>query len=187
MTDPAEQAAWREFACGGQVAFGSVDGPPLAVDAAAVAVVARDRLRLPAPVIGSSPASAQLVHLPTWLWLRDWAPVAASVSVPGVTATAIATPTAVEWSMGDGHAVSCAGPGTPYRVGADPGTSSPDCGHTYTTSSALQPDLTFPVAATVRWKVNWSAAGQSGSFPDLITSAATGLRVNEVQALVRGR
>ncbi|WP_436499577.1 hypothetical protein [Actinokineospora sp. HUAS TT18] len=187
LTDPAEQAAWREFACGGQVAFGSVDGPPLAVDPAAVAVVARDRLRLPAPTIGSSPAGAQLVHLPTWLWLREWVPVSASVTVPGVTATATASPSSVDWSLGDGSTVTCAGPGTQYRVGIDPQKSSPDCGHTYTTSSAHEPDSTFPVVATVRWTVSWSAAGQSGSFPDLTTSASIGLKVSEMQALVVGR
>lgn len=186
LTDPADQTAWREFACGRRAEFGSISGPQVTIDPAAVAVVARDRLRPAAPVIGSNPAGTQLVHLPTWLWLREWAPVSASASAPGVTATATATPRSVDWSMGDGHTVSCAGPGTPYRAETGPQEASPDCGHTYTISSALEPDFTFPVVATVRWKVRWSAAGQSGSFPDLITSASTEVRVDEVQALVRG-
>jgi hypothetical protein len=152
-----------------------------------VAVVARARLRLPVPLIAANPVGQQLVNLPTWLWLSSgWTPVAATVTVPGVSVTATALPTTVVWSMGDDATVTCAGPGTPFRPGSDPAAVSPDCGHTYRRSSAGQTHGAFAVSATVHWRVTWSGAGQSGTFPDMTTTGTTGLRVAEAPALNNG-
>jgi hypothetical protein len=160
------------------------DGADAAVSAQELSRIARARLRLPAPGIAASPAGEQLVNLPTWLWLSGgWVPVSATASVPGVSVTAVATPTSVVWSMGDGGTVRCDGPGTAFRVGVDPAAPSPDCGYTYRSSSAGQPTQAFPVAATVHWTVTWSGAGQSGTFPDLTTTSSTTVRVAEAQAL----
>lgn len=158
-----------------------------ALTSAAIARLARSQLRLPAPGIAANPAGDQLVNLPTWLWLSSgWGPVSATASVPGVSVTAVATPTSVSWSMGDGTTVTCTGAGTPFRPGTDPMAPSPDCGHTYRTSSASQVGHVFPVTATVRWTVTWSGAGQSGTFPGLTTSGNTAFRVAESQALNNG-
>ncbi|MEV8442143.1 hypothetical protein AB0425_32610 [Actinosynnema sp. NPDC051121] len=152
-----------------------------------VALVARNRLRLSVPSIAASPSGNQLVHLPTWLWLSDgWLPSAATASVPGVSVTAVATPTSVTWSIGDGTTVICTGAGTPYTAGTDPKASSPDCGHVYRRSSASQADQAFPVTATVHWTVTWSGAGQSGTFPDMTTTGNASFRVAESQALNNG-
>jgi hypothetical protein len=152
-----------------------------------VAQIARKRLRLPPPRIAASPTGDQLVNLPTWLWLSDgWRPMSASASVPGVSVTAVATPTSVSWAMGDGSTVNCAGPGTPYLADADPKSASPDCGYVYRRSSAGQPGNTFHVTANVRWTVTWSGAGRSGAFPGLTTSATATYRVAESQALGTG-
>jgi len=163
-------------------------GPPLP-SPVQLAQVAREQLRLPALRIEASPAGEQLVHLPTWLWLErgGWGAVSATASVPGVSVTAVARPTSVEWAMGDGSTVTCNGPGTPYGSGAtDPKSASPDCGYTYGRSSAGQPGGTFAVSATVNWTVAWSGAGQSGVFPGLTTTSGAEFAVAESQALNSG-
>ncbi|KAB8178860.1 hypothetical protein FH609_002470 [Streptomyces sp. 3MP-14] len=89
----------------------------------------------------------------------------------------------VTWSMGDGSEVVCEGPGTPYQARGAPERSSPDCGHTYRSSSADQPGEAYPVSVEVRWTVAWAGAGESGEFPGLATEAATSFRVLESHAL----
>ncbi len=159
--------------------------PP--ISPAELARRAREQLRLPTPTIAASPTGDQLVNLPTWLWLTDgWRSVSESASVPGVSVTATATPVLVTWSMGDGAAVTCSGAGTPYRSGGDPKASSPDCGHTYRTSSAGRVGQAFPVTATVHWTVSWSGGGQSGTFAGLTTTGHAAFRVAESQALNNG-
>jgi hypothetical protein len=149
---------------------------------------AERELQLPEPVIRSNPApeAVQLVGVPVWLWVEPsvWAPVSATVVVPGVSVTATATPRLVVWRPGDGAVVRCSGPGTPYTPAADPGSGSPVCGHTYTRSSAGQPNNAFSVTATITWDVAWAGGGQQGVFPGLQTTAATVFRVAEAQAIL---
>ena len=159
-------------------------GPP-APSPAELAAQARDQLRLPGPSIQLSPAGAQLVSLPSWLWLStgSWGARSATAAVPGASVTASATPVSVSWSMGDGDTVTCTGPGTPYSAGVNPDSASPDCGYTYRQSSISQPGQVFTVTATVHWTVSWSGAGQAGAFPDLTTTATARVPVGESQAL----
>jgi hypothetical protein len=163
-------------------------GPVAAPPPVVVARRAVDRLTLPDPVIAASPAPGleQLVSVPTWLWLQRgaWRGRNATAAVPGVSVTATATPTKVTWSMGDGSRVVCRGPGTPYRVSADPGVGSPDCGHTYRRSSAGQPGGTFRVTAVISWSISWAGGGETGTLPDLETTSTAAFRVSESQALV---
>jgi hypothetical protein len=149
---------------------------------------ARSQLLLPSPQIRANPGGEQLVNLPTWLWLgsASWGVRSATAQVPGVSVTAVARPTWVSWSMGDGTSVTCSGQGTPFPAGGDVGAASPDCGHTYRISSARQNSQAFPVTATVHWSVTWWGAGQGGTFPDLTTSTSAQFRVAEAQALGTG-
>ncbi|MFI7676417.1 hypothetical protein [Actinophytocola sp. NPDC049390] len=194
-----QPGAWYIWKCTGEgvadalyrppvwIPDGQQPGAALLPSPAELAQMARKQLRLPAPTIAASPSGDQLVNLPTWLWVANgWAPISATASVPGVSVTAVATPTSVTWSMGDGSTVTCTGPGTPFRAGADPKSSSPDCGHTYRSSSARQPGETYPVSATVHWTVTWSGAGQGGTFPDMTTTGSAAFRVAESQALNNG-
>ncbi|WP_410658368.1 hypothetical protein [Amycolatopsis sp. lyj-112] len=128
------------------------------------------------------------MQLPTWLWLDRamWQPKSATASVPAVSVTATATPISVSWAMGDGNTVTCTGPGTPFPAYRDPQTASPDCGHTYQRSSAGAPGERFPALATVSWRITWSGAGASGTFPDMTTSGSASFRVVEAQALGTG-
>jgi hypothetical protein len=136
-----------------------------------------------------SPAGAQLVTVPTWLWIdaASWRPRTATAQVPGLVVTATATPSRVVWKTGDGSApVTCTGPGTAWTSGTDPVTPSPTCGHTYRRSSAGMPSGTFPVTATVSWTVSWAGGGQGGTVPGLSTTSTAAVRVAEVQAVVTG-
>jgi hypothetical protein len=154
--------------------------------------IAASRLVLPRPqVVVNPPASApQLVMLPTWLWAEAawWqVPRSASASVPGVTVTATATPLRVVWSMGDGTTVTCQGPGTPYSADVgDPAAASPDCGHTYTRTSAGEPGGVFDVSATVTWQVSWSGGGASGQAGPLFSTATVPVTVVEVRSVNTG-
>jgi hypothetical protein len=144
-------------------------------------------LRLPGPVIDSSPApgALQLTGLPVWLWMApgDWRPQSKTVRVPGDSVTATATPVLATWSMGDGNEVACAGPGTPYG-GGNPAAPSPTCGYTYEQSSAGQPGGAYRVTVTITWDITWTAtAGAGGALAPLRTAGAAGFRVAESQAL----
>ncbi|MGI5506460.1 hypothetical protein [Lentzea sp. CA-135723] len=162
------------------------DAPPPSPEQ--VAEMAAKRLRLPKPKIRANPAGEQLVNLPTWMWLdRDsWGDVSATASVPGVSVTAVAKPQSSTWSMGDGSSVTCTGSGTPFTSGDDPKSASPDCGHTYRSSSAGRPSQAFLVSVKVQWTVTWSGAGQSGTFPNLSTNASATFRVAESQGITTG-
>lgn len=185
---------WYSFVCpglggtgGGTVwRAGAPPGAPGVVTPESLARDARSRLVLPDVTISVSPSGAQLVRLPTWLWIDPqlWHPQTASASVPGIAVTATATPTRVVWSTGDGASVTCTGPGTPWRTGSDPAAASPTCGHVFARSSATAPGGVFTVRATVTWSVTWAGAGQGGALPALTTTAATTVRVNEVQTVV---
>jgi hypothetical protein len=163
----------------------AVPAPP---DPAVLAALARQTLGLPSPVIRSSPAQAalQLTNLPTWLWISpaEWAPRSKTATVPGESVTATATPVSVTWHPGDGTTVTCHGAGTPYSSADNPAAASPDCGHTYTTSSAGQPGGAFQATATITWDITWQGAGGAGgALPPLFTTTTAAFRVAESQAL----
>ncbi|SEB46131.1 hypothetical protein SAMN04489727_1936 [Amycolatopsis tolypomycina] len=197
---PGQAGAWYVYRCSGPgsrdalfrapvwFADGQAPGVAPVPSPQQLAEQARSQLRLPSPVIASSPVGTQLVRLPTWLWLDRamWQPRSAMASVPAVSVTATAIPTSVSWSTGDGATVTCTGPGTPFPAGGAAQATSPDCGHTYQRSSAGSPGDRFPITATVSWRITWAGGGAAGAFPDLTTSAAAALRVAEAQALGTG-
>lgn len=194
---PGQPGAWYVYKCDRAGVIDALyrtpvwipDAQPGALPSLAqLAEQARSQLLLPAPRIEANPIREQLVNLPTWLWLdsASWGAPSATAQVPGISVTAVAKPTWVSWSMGDGTSVTCRGQGTPFPPGGNPSAASPDCGHTYRISSARQSSQAFPVTATVHWSVTWWGAGQGGTFPDLTTSASTQFRVAEAQALSTG-
>ena len=153
-----------------------------------LAALARQTLGLRGPVIRSSPAqnALQLTNLPTWLWINpaEWVPESKTATVPGESVTATATPVSVTWHPGDGSAVTCQGAGTPYSSADNPAAASPDCGHTYTSSSAGQPGGAFQATATITWDVTWQGpGGAGGALAPLFTTAVAAFRVAESQAL----
>jgi len=184
------QVTVQTLACpiGAAAPAGAPAAGPAPPDPAVLAVLARQTLGLPSPVIRSSPAqnALQLTNLPTWLWINpaEWVPQSKTATVPGESVTATATPVSVTWHPGDGSTVTCHGAGTPYASADNPASASPDCGHTYTSSSAGQPGGAFRATATITWDVTWQGAGGAGGvLPPLFTTAVAAFRVAESQAL----
>lgn len=155
-------------------------------DPAELLAEARRYLPLPLPEPRLSPAGDQIVNLPTWMWLEGgWTRETSTVSVPGITVTVIADPVSATWSMGDGSAVVCYGPGTAFDPARPAASQTSSCSHIYARSSAGQPTSTFPVSVTVRWRATWDVVGFAGGG-DLGTidrSASFTVRVGEVQAV----
>jgi hypothetical protein len=139
-------------------------------------------------VIEVNPAGEQLVNLPTWLSVAasSWSQQSATASVPGFSITAVARPVEAVWSLGDGSSVVCHGPGTVWKPGTDPVAASPDCGHTYTVSSAGARGGAFTVTVTLTWTVTWAGAGLAGTVPGLRTVGALPVRVGESQTVITG-
>lgn len=132
------------------------------------AVAARD------PTIRTSPpeTAEQLVGVATWLWLDDpWAPRSAQATLGGVTATVTATAVDVTWDPGDGSpTIVCADAGTAFDPSAPGRVSS--CTHTYLRrSTGSNEPGAFPVSATVRYDVTWTATNGDGGDLDPLARA----------------
>jgi hypothetical protein len=165
-----------------------------AVDPHAVALQAEASLRLPTPAVHFDPAGQSVVNLPTWLWIDRgiWHPASVTASVGPVSATAVATPVSVTWTMGDGGSTTCDGPGTPYDPELASSSQSTSCFYTYAVSSAGQSTLAggadddaFKVVATIDWSVTWTAQGAAGggTLPPLVTSSSALVPVEQVESL----
>ena len=84
---------------------------------------------------------------------------------------------------GDGSTVTCHGAGTPYTSADNPASASPDCGHTYTSSSAGQPGGAFQATATIAWDITWRKPGVQRGPAAVVHTAVAAFRVAESQAL----
>ena len=167
-------------------------GPPTPGSLAQQAV---NEMQLPAPDVRRNPSGDALVNLATWWWVdrSQWHPLTQRTAAGPVWAEVTATPVRSVWDAGDGTpALSCAGAGTPYDTSRSPDAQSTDCSHTYTTSSAGQPqtgpkpnDRFFTVTVTVYWQVSWvGAGGTGGTLPVMTRTSQFPLRVDERQTVV---
>lgn len=158
-------------------------------DPAELLATARQRLILPAPVARFSPATVQVVQVPTWMWIdgASWQPQSSNVAVPGVSVSVRAWPVASVWTMGDGTTVRCAGPGTPFDPHHDNPARGSSCSHTYTTSSSRTPGGAFDGSVTVTWRASATVVGAvgGGDLPALARTQRFTVRVAQVQALNR--
>jgi hypothetical protein len=158
-------------------------------DLAALARQAFDEVPLTFPVPVTSPAIdiEQITGLPTWLWIDPggWAELSAQAEVAGFWVEVAATPQRVTWDMGDGHEVTCDGPGTPYDPTVPDGDQSTDCSHVYQYVSTDQPGGQYTASVTVVWSVDWEAStGATGVLADASRTTTFGLTVGERQAVV---
>ena len=137
----------------------------------------------PRPRTAPPIAGKQLVGVRTWLWVDpgDWRPMSATATIVGLSATVIAQPTKVIWTMGDGSTVTCYGPGTPYDPNVADSDQSSDCTHIY------QHDGAYTVLATMVWTVSWTATnGQGGTLPNVQRSTQFLLNAEQRQAVING-
>ncbi len=181
-------------------AAGPPDAGPTPLELAERAVA---QMQLTSGDIGATPTGDEgdapaIYGFPTWLWVDNPAPnttgpITTTASDGGLTVTATAALDRIEYTMGDGGTVTCAGsdaPGTRYAPSYDPpGTTaanaahSPTCGYMYTDTSAGRPGNAFTITATSYWTVEWSGGGQNGTIPvDQTTSRQH--QVSEVQVIL---
>ncbi|MET7458714.1 ATP/GTP-binding protein [Streptomyces sp. NPDC005574] len=149
--------------------------PPQAatVDPAVLAQRAVDSMKLAGPDIASPrPTGKYLVGMPMWMWVNQspttYGPNTASASAGGVSVTATAKVSKIVWQTGDGTAVTCTGPGTPYTAAAGK-SDSPTCGHTYTRTSTGQPEGRYQITATSTWTINWQVTSGGGAQAGQLT------------------
>jgi hypothetical protein len=165
-------------------------------DAAAMArelgIEAASELPLPYPTPHLSPDidGEQLVGFPSWLWVdrAAWQTFEATASIPGLSATAVATPVRTRWDMGDdSDEMVCEGPGTPYDAGVADGAQSTECSHIFQWASVTAEDRAGVYDATVYvdWEIAWSATnGERGTLPATTRGTTFPARVIERQAVV---
>jgi enoyl reductase len=175
------------------------DPPPAniknAVTPKILAELAYAEIRVPGTKVTLAPAQATKVNLPTWAWLdgAQFKPVSVTASVPvlDIQATATAEPVSLRIEPGTKDAVTYPASGVceinngrigePYAKGkAD---QTPPCGVKYLRSSG---DGTYPLQATVTWKIRWTGTGGAGGdLPDGTFGATQNVVVQEVQAVNR--
>jgi enoyl reductase len=175
------------------------DAPPADIENAVtpeiLAELAYAEIRVPSTEVTLAPAQATKVNLPTWAWLdgAEFKPVSVTASVPtiDIEATATAEPVALEIKPGtpDAETYPTSGVceidngriGEPYTKGQADRT--PPCGVKYLRSSG---DGTFPLQATVTWKIHWTGTGGAGGdLPDGEFGAEQDVVVQEIQAVNR--
>jgi hypothetical protein len=160
------------------------------------AATADMRARIPRPTVSLSPPAAVggFVALETWLGVEPMAPVSATAgpTFGGLTVTATAVPSRIEWTPGDPAVatITCELWGATRPDGAD-GQSAP-CGWTPRVPSAPQygggADENFHGTVTIVWTASWTAStGESGALDTVDTTTAVTYRVREIQTIGEDR
>ncbi len=163
---------------------GSPPPPPVQVTPAQLAQQAVGELQLPDPQVDLSPSpdivAYQLVNLPTWWVVENWAPRTQRTQLGPVFAEVTATPVSTRFDGGDGSApVTCNRAGVKWRSGL-PEELPQACRFTYQRSNE---QVTATISMT--WRVTWvGSGGTGGTLPPLTTSSDQPLTVYERQAVV---
>jgi hypothetical protein len=168
-------------------AAATMQGPPAApVSTADMVQTAMASMTMPKPELFTSPKGRTYVGVPTFFWIdqAQWQPQTAVAPAGGQTVTARATPTAVQWNLGE-TTLTCQGPGTAYDP-AGPETQTSDCSYRYQRSSAGQPGKKYQISATISWSVEWTCAGAgctpaAGQLPAMASTSFAQLPVGEIQ------
>ncbi|NEA40197.1 hypothetical protein [Streptomyces sp. SID11385] len=171
-------------------------GIPQAITPEMLARLAYAEVRVPSTKVRLAPEGASKVNLPTWAWLDagDVAPVSVTASVPllriQATTTATAASLAIEPGTPDARTLPASGAcplvagriGEPYAAGK--ANRTPPCGVTYLRSSG---DATFPLRATLTWKIHWTGTGVAAPqpLPDGRFGAEQDVTVREIQSVNR--
>ncbi|WP_108932978.1 hypothetical protein [Streptomyces ardesiacus] len=176
---------------------GTTPDEPLAVSPKVLAEYAYDELPVPGTEIEMRPAGATKVNLPTWIWLdkATFKKISVTASLPGtgLSATTTAEPVSLRIDPGtrDARTYPASGVcrlnadgsiGAPYTEGR--ANDTPPCGVTYLRSSGS--GGSYPLRATVTWKITWtSTTGEGGTLPDGTFGATRDVTVQEIQSVNR--
>lgn len=140
--------------------------------------------------VGTAAYRRTWVGIPVWLWVAhrtplSYGPYEQTATLGGVTVTARAAVTEVDWRSTDGQQVVC-GAGTVFDPSAwvdRPAEPSPSCGLEFTRTSAGQPGGVWTVTANSRWAVTWTGGGQNGTIQLENLTATTAVTVRELQSV----
>ncbi|MFI9103999.1 hypothetical protein ACIGXA_26125 [Streptomyces fildesensis] len=200
--DKAQIGDPASLSCMGQEFWVDKGDPPPpekknAVTPEILAQLAYAAILIPQGTANTSPAGAQTVNLPTWVWLdgKQFHPVSVTAYVPGygITATTTARPVSVHLDPGtpDATVFPASGDcpmdaggqvGTPYTAG---GKGGPPCGVTYLRST----NTTGPyhLKATVTWHISWTGTGQPTpkDLPEGTFGSPQDVTVREIQTINR--
>ncbi|MFD5697538.1 hypothetical protein [Streptomyces lasiicapitis] len=170
---------------------------PEAITTEMLAHLAYAEMRVPGTKVAMAPEGGTKVNLPTWTWLdgAEFKPVSVTASVPvlGIQATTTAEPVSLKIDPGteDARTYPASGVcplgdngriGEPYAKGK--AKETPPCGVKYLRSSG---DGSYPLKATVTWKIHWTGTGTDGEqpLPDGEFGADQDVVVQEIQAINR--
>ncbi len=178
-------------------AAGGAAAPLPPPDPAVLAAQAIAQLSVPMPTVNVAPDPERLaVNFWVYLWTDDPGPVAATVELRGVSVTATAVLSSVNWMMGEpakagGPAeVTCAVAGSPPPANAtflvDSGPP-PACGYVYrlrSTADRTGGTERWPVTVTSTWAVTWTSnTGAAGSDELTSPSSLALVRVGEYRTV----
>lgn len=162
--------------------------PVVQISPQQLAMMAVAELQLPAVAAGIGPDPSlnrwkmAAVGYPLWLWADGPTHVGpVSQRVANLYVSLDARLTSVTFEMGDGHTVTCAGPGKKWRRTVEAGQAS-TCGYRYERPSL--PKGSYTVRAISHWDITWVVGGQSGVVT-MDQEGARQLPVGELQVLVR--
>jgi hypothetical protein len=190
---PSEGSIWS---CDRTVAIPEntwfVPGASPVIDAATVAedLVRRAPFETAHASIAPPPSFHSYVNYKNWMWIpeKQWHDVSVSVDAGGARVTLSATPTRVEWDMGNGDVEFCAGAGRVWTV-STPEDAPTTCDYTYTDMEDPTGD-TWEVSARIVYSVAWSCTGRCSS-PDgslgehaAVAGESTTIRVLQRQTVV---
>lgn len=150
----------------------------------------RAALTIPDPQPAGSPPlddpdRFSVVRIPTWLWLdQPLDPLTDSASAGGISVSVTATPTGVTWHTGDREHETCPVEQIAWRPNMNEGDTN--CSHTYTRSSAGEPDDAYELTAVVHWELSWTLNGaEQGVFDTHDTTTTLSHQVGEILAVNR--
>lgn len=134
----------------------------------------------------SPPIDKMIVNFETWLGVTPQQPVSATAAIPGLSATVTAEPTAIEWTTGsrvdgDTQLIDCEPWGSieSAQGGCAWTPAYPSIGKVTGTS-----DSRYHGTVTIVWTVSWQATnGAGGTLPDLRTTTAVNMAVQEIQTI----
>jgi len=161
-------------------------GPHSPVDVAHAAYEKVSKL-VPKPAVNfSPPADKMVVNFETWLGVTPHAPITATATIPGLSATVTAQPTDIEWSTGtkidgDTTTVSC-------QLWGSTESAQDGCAWTPAYPSVAKvtgtDDQRYHGTVTLVWEVSWQATnGATGSLGELRTTTPVRMGVSEIQTI----
>ncbi|MET8948998.1 hypothetical protein ABZX30_37170 [Streptomyces sp. NPDC004542] len=168
---------------------------PQAVTSKVFAELAYNEIHVPGTKVTLAPANTTKVNLPTWAWLDGarFKPVSVTASIPvlGISATTTAEPVSLRIAPGTSDAETYPASGVCQIKDGTIGESyakgksdeTPPCGVNYLRSSG---DGSYPLKATITWKIHWTGTGTTGGdLPDGTFGTTQNVVVQEIQAVNR--